>query len=519
MRTSAATIPSTEGNRIEKFLPPLLCCVLAGLAGWSFLQALSGDTVGIIKDFYIVPWMLLVLFVLMIPLVYLFATGRFSLFHPLVYPLWSYLFPAFVLGSLYLAISSYEPSFIGLIPDRHYYIPLALVYVAVGFAGLTVGYSLRIGQCLGERLSRRLPAWNWEPDQVIVPCLFLIAAGRLFELKALSVGAIGYQYSSDPPLFGNTYYSLVILSSMANIILWIVIFKAPRFQLRHYLVLAILVGLIPYSMMIVGGKGELLRNVIAILFAYWGAGRRFNVRKGIVAGVLLAFAVFTGMIYGTAFRQLKGDESKIAVGDYFTLGASTLSEIANMDIFDNAGFIIEKTFTRFETLTSLSVVVANYKVLRPLEVEYGIENNIWTDTWTSFIPRFFWPEKPLISNARAYSALYFDFGDNSYAITPFGDLLRNFGPIGVPLGMAFLGIFLRVMYASLIKCGEGNPWKLACYFILLSNVSYEGFYGSIFPGWLRIGAVLFFGGILISMIVSSLSVKPMLYTTIPKSPH
>ena len=247
-------------------------------------------------------------------------------------------------------------------------------------------------------------------------------------------------------MFGNTYYSLTILASMANVMLWISIFKVPRFRLRHYLVLTFLIGLIPYSMLIAGGKGELLRNVIAILFAYWSSGRRFTVGKGIIAGALLVFAIFAGFTYGTTFRQLKGDESRNRGGDYFELGASTLSMIGDMDILENAGFVIENTFIRFETLTSLSVVVANYKALRPLEADYGIENNIWTDTWTAFIPRFFWSEKPVISNARAYSALYFDIGDTSYAITPFGDLLRNFGPIGVPLGMAFLGIILRVLY-------------------------------------------------------------------------
>jgi hypothetical protein len=501
MRTSAVTISSPGGKRIEKFLPPLLCCALAGLAGWNFLQALSGDTVGIFREFYIVPWTLLVLFVLVIPLIYLLATGRFSLFHPLVYPVWSYLFPAFVLGSLYLAISAYEPHFIGLIPDRENNIPLALIYVAVGFAGLTVGYSLRSGRRLGEGLSRRLPAWNWESDRVIVPCLILVAAGRFFELKALASGATGYQ-STDQTLFGNTFYSLAILSSMANIILWIVIFKAPRFRLRHYLVLTFLIGLIPYSMMIAGGKGELLRNVIAIVFAYWSAGRRFTVGKGIIAGALLVFAIFAGFTYGTTFRQLKGDESRIEVADYFELGASALSMIGDMDILDNAGFVIENTLTRFETLTSLSVVVANYKALRPLEGDYGIEENIWTDTWTALFPRFIWSGKPAISNARTYSELYFNSGDTSYAITPFGDLLRNFGPIGVPLGMAFLGLILRVLYTGLMECKERTVWKLTCYFVMLSHVSYEGFYGGIFPVLLRVGVILFLGGILINVMAS-----------------
>jgi len=501
MRTSGVTISSPGGKRIEKILPPLLCCALAGLAGWNFLQSLSGDTVVIFKNFYIVPWAILVFLVLVLPLIFLFATDRFSLFHPLVYPVWSYLFPAFVLGSLYLAVSSYEPDFIGLIPDPHFHIPLAEVYVAVGFASLIVGYLLQSGRRLGEWLPRWLPAWNWQPDQVIVPCLILVAVGRFFELKALSAGAIGYQYDDNPAAFGNTLSSLVILASMANVMLWIAIFKTPLFRFRHYFTITFLIGLIPYSMLIIGGKGELLRNAIGILFAYWCSGRRFTVGKGIVAGALLVFAVFTGMIYGTTFRQLKGDESRIAAGDYIELGASSFSMIGDKGIFENPGFILEFAFQRFTTLLSLSVVVANYEALRPLEADYGIENNIWTYTWTAFIPRYFWPGKPLISNARAYSELYFNDYTSSYAITLFGDLLRNFGPIGVPLGMAFLGFILRVLYTSLVEYGEKTFWKSSCYFVLLGQISYESFYGNIFPGLLRAGAILLLSGILLNIII------------------
>ena len=76
-----------------------------------------------------------------------------------------------------------------------------------------------------------------------------------------------------------------------------------------------------------------------------------------------------------------------------------------------------------------------------------LKNNIINDLLTSLIPRFVWADKPNTSDPRAYSDLYFDYGENSFAITPFGDLLRNFGVIGIPLGMLIIGIYLRIIYS------------------------------------------------------------------------
>src|SRR4029078_476976 len=128
-----------------------------------------------------------------------------------------------------------------------------------------------------------------------------------------------------------------------------------------------------------------------------------------------------------------------------------------------------------------AVVVANYEQLAPYEASYGLENNILNDMYTSFIPRFIWNDKQPTSDARAYSDLYFNFGENSFAISPFGDLLRNFGPIGIPLGMAFLGLYLRVIYSSLIATDSPAIWKKVVFVPLLTNISYEGFYSAIFP--------------------------------------
>jgi len=169
---------------------------------------------------------------------------------------------------------------------------------------------------------------------------------------------------------------------------------------------------------------------------------------------------------------------------------ATLEYLSRKDTSDVLSEAAGALAQRVENLSSLAVVVSNYKKLEPYEESYGIKNNIYNEFVTSFIPRFVWPDKPLASNARAYSDLYFNFGENSFAITVFGDLLRNFGPIGVPLGMVILGVFLRLIYKVLIDTPEPRIWKKAAYYPLLILAQYEGFYSSIFPSAIRVLAVL-----------------------------
>jgi hypothetical protein len=151
---------------------------------------------------------------------------------------------------------------------------------------------------------------------------------------------------------------------------------------------------------------------------------------------------------------------------------------------------MESLSLRLENLSSVAVIVSNYEKLAPYEESYALSNNILRDAWTAFIPRVFWPDKPLTSDAHAYSALYFDFEDNSFAITPWGDLLRNFGPIGIPIGMALLGIFLRALYVSLGTPIPGGQWRSSAYYLMLTTVSYEAFYATLFPSLVRVALVL-----------------------------
>ena len=188
-------------------------------------------------------------------------------------------------------------------------------------------------------------------------------------------------------------------------------------------------------------------------------------------------------------------------GDYAGQIAATIDYITNEDPVVLAQNGAQALADRIENLSSVAVVVANYERLAPYEASYGLENNIINDTLTSFIPRFLWNEKPPTSDARAYSALYFSFGDNSFAISPFADLLRNFGPLGVPLGMLVLGIYLRLIYSMLIESASPSMWKKVAYFPLLTLVSYEAFYGPIFPSIVRTVVVLVISLFIVNLIV------------------
>ena len=81
-----------------------------------------------------------------------------------------------------------------------------------------------------------------------------------------------------------------------------------------------------------------------------------------------------------------------------------------------------------------------------------------------------------------------------------GDLLRNFGPYGIFIGMLILGTGLNLIYQTLIENQPFSFWRTNLYYSMLAAVSYEGFYGTIFPNMIRLGAIKIFGVYIIKFI-------------------
>ena len=157
---------------------------------------------------------------------------------------------------------------------------------------------------------------------------------------------------------------------------------------------------------------------------------------------------------------------------------------------------------RLDIVSSLAVVVANYEQLRPYEEGYGLDNNIYKDSVTFFIPRFIWQDKPVASEPHKYAELYFDYGENAFAVTPMGDLIRNYGLPGVFFGMMLLGVVIRFLYEIFYVLGQNSVYKKTLYFMIVLGISYEGFFGTIIPYMFKIGFISIIGILIVYFLTN-----------------
>ena len=479
-----------EGRLRGNLLVPIVVIWAVVTAAVVSFIWIDNDLGSAMHGFYLLPWTFLAGVCVLAPSLYLFYVGKFDLFHPLVYASWSYIFPAFVIGGVLIAFGWVNPYFLSFIDDPEYNLPLTLIYIAIGFLGLTTGFFLPIGKKLSDVVEPRLPKWRWKPEQVWLPGILLLLMGVAFNALGFIQGILGYQRNIEINIFDGLLFFLLSVLAEGTVLLWLAVFSAKERRPIFYVVIAILLIFLPLRMAVLGSRGSLVLGLLPVGFAFLASGRKLKLHVAAVFGCVGILAILIGVVYGTTFRNIKGSEERMNAGDYFGQVMATVEYLSTQDPVMIVEQSADALAARVENLSSVAVVVANYEELAPYEASYGLENNILNDLYTSFIPRFIWNEKPPTSDARAYSDLYFNFGENSFAISPFGDLLRNFGPIGVPLGMLVLGIYLRFIYAMFIDTPNPAMWKKVAYFTLMTIVSYEAFYATIFPSVVRLVFVL-----------------------------
>ncbi len=250
-----------------------------------------------------------------------------------------------------------------------------------------------------------------------------------------------------------------------------------------------------------------MKVCILVACAFVFSGRQIKFAHRILGGTALALAILIGMIYGTTFRNVKESEAQVSIDVYSEYILNTFDKVFEQDLGQSLGQGFTAMAERLDAVSSLAVVVSNYEKLAPFEESYGLDNNIWNDSIYFIIPRPLWQDKPVASDSHKYGDLYFNYSENSFTITPMGDLLRNFGPIGVPLGMIFLGFVIRIIYASLIENQDFSFWRTTLFYMFLTSVSYESFYGTIIPYLCRVGFISTIGLLIVWFFVK----KPKTY--------
>ena len=455
--------------------------------------------------YYLIPWCIATGAVIAAPSVYLFYKGRFDPFHPLVFPAWSYFFPGFFIGGLVFAAGISQPYFLAFIQDESYNLPLTFAYVMLGYGGLTIGFALPYGRRIGTWVGSKLPSWKIPDERIVFPALVLLVLGLANTVLAFIQGVIGFQKIEEIGIFDGIIFLLSLFLLESQFILWLYIFRSKSFGFLQIGILAVLIisGLARSAFQ--GNRGSLLQILVLVGFAYTFSGRKLTGKHYALGGVLVTFALVGGMIYGTTFRSIKESQEQVSFDQYAGVIATTIDRLSDQDIGTSLSTGFSALAERIDAVSPLAVVVSNYEALAPYEEIWGINDNIYVDTVTFFIPRVVWPDKPVSIEPSKYADLYFNFPENAFTITPMGDLLRNFGPIGVPLGMIFLGLLMRVLYSSLV---EGQPfsfWRSTLFYMILINaISFEGVFSLIIPLIFKVGLVTVLGVVIVNVCAEAI---------------
>lgn len=454
---------------------------------------------------YIIPWAVALGIITLAPAVYFLLWSKFDLFHPLVFPVWTYFFPGFAIGGLILAAGISQAHYISYIQDETYNLPLTFVYLIVGFLGIVAGFAVPFAKKIGSGISKRLPAWELSDQSARNGGVILLCLGLLNVSIAFVVGALGFQTPEE----GSNLAGLSLMSTLfwyqASFLLGLFIFRSERIRSSTLMILGVLVVTAITNALLVGSRGGLFHFILPILFAYFYSGRKIGFRQYATIGVIMLFLLAAGIIYGTAFRNIRETQQSVSLDRYVAVVPTTFSQILEQDPIVVLSEGITTLASRVELVSAVAVVVSNYEVLAPYEEELGISNNIMVETFTFFIPRIIWNDKPTSVEPAKYADLYFNFSENAFSMTPIGDLIRNFGPWGIPVGMLILGMILRVVYTVLVD-GQGfSYWKLTLYYLLLTSISYDGTYGGIVPNMVKTAFVGIVGFAIVWLITVRLN--------------
>jgi hypothetical protein len=450
---------------------------------------------------YLVPWCLATGIVVISPSVYLFYKGKFDPFHPLVFPAWSYFLPGFFVGGLIVSAGLSQPYFLSFIQNERYDLPLTLVYVMLGYAGLAIGFSIPYARRFGDLIGSRLPQWDISDNRIALASLILMSLGLGNTVIGFALGILGFQKVQEIGAFDGIIYLFSLLFFAASFLLWLVVFRSRSIGRWQIMIIALLVTLSLIKSAFQGNRGSLIQFIILVAFAYNYSGLKLKGKHYAIGSALLVLSLALGMIYGTTFRSIKESQDLVGLDQYIAFVSTTFTKLGDEDLSTALATGGNALAERIDALSPTAVVVSNYESLAPYEEDLGISNNIFVDSVTFFIPRVLWADKPVSIDPAKYADLYFNFSENAFTITPMGDLLRNFGPVGVPIGMIILGMIIRVMYAALIEGKLFDYWKVTHFYMIFTNaISFEGTYSLIVPMIFKVGMVTIFGLVLVRLL-------------------
>lgn len=328
-------------------------------------------------------------------------------------------------------------------------VPRAVVTASVGLVAATAGYLVGLpGAVVGlarSAIGRVFPPGPWGlrvPSIAIV----LYLAGFGARLARISSGQYGYlqdaaQSLASPSPIGQVL-SLVESLTMTGLVVAAIdsfaLSRSPRSRLvlGGMVLVEVCVGLSAAS------KEGVLFTLVAV-----GIVRACSGRPVRTAHVLLS-AVFVSMLfpfvadYRTSLRG--GSAARIAP-------STALSQIPSA-----IGRTMEGITPRSVLIDGPSAVARRLRLVdnlalvqqkTPDQLAYRPWSGLLTDPLVASVPRALWPSKPIVSTGREFAQRYYElpsFVFSANGVTLPGDLFRHGGLVPLVVGMAVLGVVLRL---------------------------------------------------------------------------
>jgi hypothetical protein len=310
----------------------------------------------------------------------------------------------------------------------------ALLLVAAGFAALWVGWFAT----RGPRATRAHP--GFAPSELPSRRLTVALAGvgSFSVLVLLATGSFGFlrAYETFGELGAWTEW-VVATRGALDVALAFAAFRAfgmrDRARARPDLVLLVALLALQFGVGLLHGTkvNYILPRVLVVVFIFALFNRRLPIKWALacIIGILLTFPIIE------RYRELSFRPDASPNEETLVIGG--VRETMR-DIDGSVKLALDKLNSRLRQIENVAAVLRDTPSVYPYTNGSALPEGIAI----AFIPRIVWPDKPVLDTATTFPQLYLKQAITSRSGTGpshFGDLYRNFGLLGVILGMGLFG--------------------------------------------------------------------------------
>jgi len=317
--------------------------------------------------------------------------------------------------------------------------------------------------CAPRRMDKLLPRVNIELEPTRAKAAAVVLG--LVGLAATYLMELGIGLESFNAVF-------VFVTQWALLSIAILYILSLKGQLNTLLKIFLWLIMLPILLLIQLGGGSiatLVQTALVPIFIYWVVRRRIPVKAIIICVIVLVPLLgLKAEFRQTAWSAEQANVSVIQKGVNFI---NLITERFSGDYKQTYSASVDTTASRAAQLQTLDVVVE----ATPGAVPYWYGESYVT-IFTTFIPRFLWPDKPSKNLGQAFGHRYSFIGDDdtwtSWNFPQLAEMYANFGWWGIIFGMPLLGLIYRLIYGALNhpNAGDGGKVIAAIIFVGLANI-------------------------------------------------